>query len=69
MSNQTKHTALQRHDNCLIDWGREVTVDGVQGEGGARVFLGEDFEIMKLVLAHTQQVRIPTVKSVDTWRP
>lgn len=49
-----KNVALQRNGNALIDWGRHATVNGRRGEGPARVYFGEDAEILKLVIKHSR---------------
>lgn len=41
-------------DGSFMDWGRNATVNGVRGEGGAVVYRGEAAEVMRLVLRYTQ---------------
>lgn len=44
---------LQRQpDGSFVDWGRNATVAGVRGEGGAVWYRGEAAEVMHLVLKH-----------------
>ena len=48
-----KINMLQRQPcGGLIDWGREATVKGQRGEGGAVYYTGEDANIMQLVLKY-----------------
>jgi hypothetical protein len=55
---------LQRLPNGnLADWGRDVTVGGVRGEGPARVYFGEDAKILRLVLEHTERNRKKSKKA------
>jgi hypothetical protein len=42
-------------DGEFIDWGRNVTVNGVRGYGGARHYSGEAAEVMELVLKHQKE--------------
>lgn len=42
-------------DGSVIDWGRHATVNGVRGNGGARIYRGEAAEVMKLVLKYMGQ--------------
>ena len=48
-----KLNMLQRQPSGgLIDWGREATVKGKRGEGGARYYTGEAAEVMQILLKH-----------------
>ena len=48
-----KINMLQRQPcGGLIDWGREATVKGQRGEGGARYYTGEAANIMQVVLKY-----------------
>lgn len=54
VEHMTQEIMLQRMpDGSLIDWGRHVTVNGKRGHGGARVYMGEAAEVMKLVIKHS----------------
>lgn len=43
---------IHQPDGSLVDWGRNATVNGVRGYGGARWYSGEAAEVMKLVLKY-----------------
>jgi hypothetical protein len=44
---------LQRlPDGTFLDWGRNATVNGVRGEGGAVWYRGEAAEVMRVLLKH-----------------
>jgi hypothetical protein len=47
---------LQRQpDGSFIDWGRHATVDGARGGGGARWYVGEAAEVLRLVLLYSER--------------
>ncbi len=37
----------------VINWGRNVTVNGERGSGGAYYFAGEDAKILRLILKYS----------------
>ena len=44
---------LQRlPDGTFMDWGRNATVNGIRGEGGAVCYRGEAAEVMRVLLKH-----------------
>jgi len=47
---------LQRFpDGTFIDWGRNATVNGKRGTGGAVHYSGEAAKVMELVLKYTEK--------------
>lgn len=39
---------------AYIKWGRNATINGQRGEGGAMVYMGEAYEVMKLLCGETK---------------
>lgn len=42
----------RQSDGSFINWGRNATINGHRGEGGALWYRGEDAKIMQLVIKY-----------------
>lgn len=50
-----EHRLIPQQDGSFVDWWRNVSINGIRGEGPAFHYSGEALEVVKLVLKYTSK--------------